>query len=224
MVTIGEVISRVRNQVKSVKQDAFLTDRFLHSLIRKYAALMMRRQDNLNRIMKFNSVFQALSFVELIEIDKVEAQCHCVESGCSFKRTKEKVPALMQGYWGPLMRSVTSIDMSEELVPTFPHTFEKIANQKTFKYNKKKYYWYLDGYLYFPNLEWDAVRIEGVFEEDISKYNCDVKDDCLYMQERGFHVPEFLFAEIEQNVVRDLAGMIQIPSDIMQDNRHLARQ
>ena len=114
--------------------------------------------------------------------------------------------------------------MSEELVPTFPNTFEKIANQKTFKYNKKKYYWYLDGYLYFPNLEWDAIRIEGVFEEDISKYNCDDKDDCLYMQERGFHVPEFLFAEIEQNVVRDLAGMIQIPSDIMQDNRHLARQ
>ena len=75
MITIGEVLSRVRNQVKSVKQDAFLTDRFLYSLINKHAKLMMRRQDNLNRIMKYQSVFQALDFVELIEVDRAQAQC-----------------------------------------------------------------------------------------------------------------------------------------------------
>lgn len=223
MITIGEVISRVRNQIKSVKQDAFLTDRFLYSVIMKHAKLLMRRQDNLNRIMKFNSVFQTLDFVELIEVDRAQAQCHGIDTGCYFKRTKERLPKMIEGYWGPLIRAVTSIDLSEEVTPTYPTTFEQMSRQKTFKYNKKKYYWYLDGYLYFPNLEWDAIRLEGVFEGDISNYNCDPKDDCEYVQNKTFNIPEYLFPEIEQLVMRDLGVMLQVPQDVQHDNRHVAR-
>ncbi len=223
MITIGEVISRVRNQIKSVKQDAFLTDRFLYSLTMKHAKLLMRRQDNLNRIMKFNSVWQTMNFVELEEVDRAQAQCHGIDTGCYFKRTKVKLPDMIEGYWGPLIRAVTSIDLSEEVTPTYPTTFEQMSKQKTFKYNKKKYYWYLDGHLYFPNLEWDAIRLEGVFEGDISQYNCDPADDCQYIQEKTFNVPEYLFPEIEQLVMRDLGVMLQVPQDIQHDNRHTAR-
>jgi len=223
MITIGEVISRVRNQIKSVKQDAFLTDRLLYSLTMKHAKLLMRRQDNLNRIMRFNSVFQTMNFVELIEVDRAQAQCHGIDTGCYFKRTKERLPDMIEGYWGPLIRAVTSIDLSEEVTPTYPTTFEQMSKQKTFKYNKKKYYWYLDGYLYFPNMEWDAIRLEGVFEGDISQYNCDPEDDCQYIQDKSFNVPEYMFPEIEQLVMRDLGVMLQIPQDIQHDNRHVAR-
>lgn len=189
----------------------------------KHAALFMRRQDSLNRIMKFNSVFQTLDFVELIEVDRIQAQCKGIKSGCTFKRTKHKVPAMMEGYYGPIIRSVTAIDLSEDVSPTFPNTFEQMSRQKTFKYNKKKYFWYLDGHLYFPNLEWDAVRIEGVFEGNVSRFNCDVTDDCKYIQDNAFNIPQFLFAEIEQNVIRDLGGTLQVPQDIQHDNRNLAR-
>jgi len=210
---VGEAISRVRNQIKSVKQDANLTNRFLYSMIMKHARFFMHRQDNLNRIMKYNSVFQTLNHVELITIDKAEAQCYGVDTGCYFKRTKDKLPRMIEGYFGPLLRSVSSMDLSRQVIPTFPMTFQQISNQRTFKYNNKKYYWYLNGYLYFPNLEWDALRIEGVFEDDISAMNCDSTDDCLFIQDQKINVPEFLFSEIEQLVIRDLGIMIQIPSD-----------
>jgi hypothetical protein len=118
---------------------------------------------------------------------------------------------------------VMSIDLSEELVPTFPSVFQKMVNQKTFKYNNKKYYWYLDGYVYFPNLEWDAVRIEGLFEGDISSYNCDITDDCAYIQDTMFTIPEYLYAEIEQFVIRDLSGMLNIPQDTQQDNKNILK-
>ena len=52
MTTIGEVISRVRGQMKSESQDAFMTDRYIYSLILKYAQLYMRRQDSSNKLMK----------------------------------------------------------------------------------------------------------------------------------------------------------------------------
>ena len=107
-MTIGEVISRVRNQFKGSKQDAFITDRLLYSVIMKYAKLLMRRQDTLNKLMKFNSVFQTLNFVELIDVDRAEAECRGIDTGCYFKRTKDKLPTMMEGYWGPLIRAVTS--------------------------------------------------------------------------------------------------------------------
>jgi hypothetical protein len=188
----------------------------------KYAKLLMRRQDTLNKLMKFNSVFQTLNFVELIEVDRAEADCRGIDTGCYFKRTKDKLPTMMEGYWGPLIRAVTSIDLSEDIDPTYPITFEKISKQKTFKYNKKHYYWYLNGYLYFPNLEWDAVRIEGVFEKDISAYNCD-PDECMYVQDMSINVPEFLLAEVEQMVAKDFGIMIQIPQDVSSDNRNIQR-
>jgi len=223
MIVVSEAISRVRNLSKSVEQDAFLTDRFLYSLIMKHAKLLMRRQDNLNRIMRFSSVFQALDFVELIEVDRAQAQCHGITTNCYFKRTKDKLPAMIEGFHGPLIRFVTSLDISEELTPTFSTTFEQMSRQKTFKYNKKKYYWYFDGHLYFPNLDWDAVRVEAIFEGDISSYNCTTADDCDYIQDKNINVPEYLFSEIEQLVLRDLGVMLSIPQDVQHDNKHVAR-
>ena len=37
MTTIGSVISRIRGQVKAEVQDAFVTDRYVYSLIQKFA-------------------------------------------------------------------------------------------------------------------------------------------------------------------------------------------
>jgi len=223
MITIGEAVSRVRNQVKAVKQDAFITDRFLYSLMLKHAKMLIRRQDIQNKIMKFNSVFQTLNYVELIDVDAAESKCDCITSGCTIKRTKNKIPESMEGMFGPIFRSVSSLDLSEEISPTYPSTFTKMSSQKTFKYNKKKYYWFLNGHLYFPNLQWDAVRIEGVFVSDISSYNCDVNDDCTYIQNRAFMIPEYLFADIEQLVMRDLGIMLQVPSDEKQDNNNIIK-
>jgi hypothetical protein len=223
MSPVGEVLSRLRNQIKAVKSDAFITDRFLYSMVMKHAKMLIRRQDLRNKIMKFNTVFQTLNFVELIEVDAAESKCHCIKSGCTFKRTKDKIPATFEGQFGPLFRSVMSIDLSQEIFPTYPVIYEKMLSQKTFKYNKLKYYWYMDGHLYFPNLEWDAVRIEGVFEGDISAYNCDETDDCVYVQDSMFTIPEYLYAEIEQNVIRDLGVMLNIPSDDTHDNKNITK-
>ena len=77
MTTIGEVISRIRGQVKAEVQDAFVTDRYVYSLITKYAQLLMRRQDSANKLMKFNAVWKSLPYVELIDVDKIEAVRKC---------------------------------------------------------------------------------------------------------------------------------------------------
>ncbi len=150
MATIAEVVSRVRESIKADNENAFVTDRYLYSLIIKFARLLMRRQDHTNKLKKFNSVWQALPFVELIEVDKVEAQCSGIQSGCTIMRTKEKLPTFMEGYWGPLIRTVSSIDASVEVQPTNPGTYTSMTKTTSHKYNKTKYFWWLNDYIYIP--------------------------------------------------------------------------
>ena len=222
MTTIGTVVSRIKNQVKAVRQDAFLTDRYVYSVTIKYAQVLMRRQDSQNKLMKFNSIWQTLPCVELIEVDKIEACCAGIKSGCTIKRTKDKLPPFMEGYWGPLLRTVSSIDGSFEMYPTAPGVYTSMTKTSGFKYNKQKYYWYLDGYLYFPNIDWDAVKIEAVFTEDISTLEKN-GESCTKKQLHSINVPEFLLAEIEKMAIGDFIQRLQIPTDKSDDNINLNR-
>ena len=147
MSTIAEAISRIRGQVKAEVQDAYVTDRYIFSLIEKFAQVLMRRQDYANKLMKFNSVWKALPYVELIDVDKVEAHCSGISSGCTIKRTKVRLPTMIEGYWGPLIRTVSSIDGSQELQATQPGTYTSMTKTTSFKYNTTRYFWWLDGYI-----------------------------------------------------------------------------
>ena len=223
MTTIGDVVSRIRNQVKAEIEDAFVTDRYLYSLVLKSAQLLMRRQDNANKLMKFNSIWQSLPYVELEEVDKIEAGCSGMKSGCTIKKSKLKLPIFMEGYWGPLIRTVSSIDGSIELQPTNPGSYTSMTKTTSFKYNKTKYFWWLNGYMYCPNVDWEAIKVEGVFEGDIGKWNCDPEDDCVPRYKQQIFIPEFLFAEIEQQVIQQLMMTLKVPSEDSDNKQNVNR-
>lgn len=222
MTTIGDAISRVRNVLKAVKEDPFVTDRFIFSILSKYAKMLIRRQDNENKIMRFQSLFVALPCVELIEVDKVEACCSGIKSKCIIKRTKDKLPTILEGSYGPLFRSITSIDGSVFMTKTYPSTYTAMTHTTNFKYNKNKYYWYLDGYLYFPNIDWEAVRVEGLWEDSIEEFVCD-GDTCMLRQDSQFRIPEYLFAEMEQMALKEMSTTLSIPSDGPDDKQNIIR-
>ena len=220
MTTIGEAISRVRNTLKAVKEDAFLTDRTIYYSITKYGQTLLKREDNQFRLMKISSIFQVLPYIELIDVDKVEAGCVGVYSGCYFKRSKEKLPTIFDGAMGPIIRTVSSIDGGIEMFRTDPGTWVSITKSTTFKYNTRKYFWYLNGYLYAPNIDWDAVRMEAVFEGKVDA--CDT-DPCLIRQDDPLPFPEYLFSEVEQFVIKELTMAMQVPTDGADDSQNVLR-
>ena len=146
MTTIGEAISRVRNTLKAVKEDPFLTDRTIHSSLIKYGQTLLKREDNQYRLMKISSIFSVIPYLELIDVDKVEAGCIGVYSGCYFKRSKDKLPTILDGVFGPIIRTTSSIDGTIEMFRTDPGTWVSITRSTTFKYNKRPYICYLNGY------------------------------------------------------------------------------
>jgi hypothetical protein len=220
MTTIGEAISRVRNALKAVKEDAFLTDRTIYFALSKYAKTLIKREDNQFRLMKMSQIFQVLPYVELIDVDRVEAGCIGVYSECYFKRSKDKLPSILDGMFGPIIRTTSSIDGSIEMFRTDPGTWVSITKSSTFKYNKRPYFWYLNGYIYCPNIDWDAIRIEAIFENKVE--TCDT-DDCQIKQDEPLAIPDYLFSEAEQFVLKELTTITQMPADGADDSQNSLR-
>jgi hypothetical protein len=220
MSTIGESISRVRNALKAVKEDAFLTDRTIFFAITKYAQTLLTIEDNQFKLMKMSSIFQVLPYIELIDVDKVEAGCIGVYSGCYFKRTKDKIPSILNGAFGPVIRTVSSIDGTIELYRTEPGIWLSMTRTTTFKYNKNLYFWYLDDYLYFPNLDWEAMRMEAIFDGYVD--SC-TSDPCELKQNMPLNIPAYLFSEVEQYTVKELSMSLQIPPDTSDDGQNILR-
>jgi hypothetical protein len=224
MGTIGDAISRVRNVLKGVKEDAFITDRFIYSLIWKYAKTLMKRESRMGEIFKYRSLFTELPCVELIDVDVVDACCVGIRTGCTIKRTKEKLPKFVETAKGPIIREVASLDYSVKLKSTYASTYTNMTNVKSFAFNKNKYYWYLDGYLYVPDVEWEAIRVQGIFEDDTSSFICsEDSDPCTKEQDRSLAIPEHLFSEIEQFVLKEILTAGQIPSDGADDSQNIMR-
>jgi hypothetical protein len=219
MTSIGEAISRVRNTLKAVKEDPFLTDRVIYSSLIKYGQTLLKREDNQFRLMKISSIFQVLPYIELIDVDKVEAGCFGVYSECYFKRSKDKLPTILDGAMGPIIRTTSSIDGTIEMFRTDPGTWVSMTKTTTFKYNTRKYFWYLNGYLYAPNIDWDAVRMEAIFQgvTDPCSEQCDLAQD------KPLTIPEYLFSEVEQFVIKELTMAMQVPTDGPDDGQNALR-
>jgi hypothetical protein len=220
MTTIAEAISRVRNALKAVKEDPFLTDRTIYFALTKYAKTLIKREDNQYKLMKMSQIFQVLPYVELIDIDRVEAGCVGVYSECYFKRSKDKLPSILDGMFGPIIRTTSSIDGSIEIFSTDPGTRVSITKSSTFRYNKRPYFWYLNGFIYCPNIDWDAIRIEAIFENNAE--NCDT-DPCTIKQDEVLAIPDYLFSEAEQFVMKELTTSVSIPSDGADDGQNTLR-
>lgn len=215
--TVGEAISRIRNQIKSVTVDAFVTDRYIFSLILKHISWLIKREDDKGILRKYNNIFHTLDYFCMIDVDKADTGCFCIESGCTIKRSKDKIPPAYEGSYGPIIRSVTSIDGTTPLTLTYPKTYQAMSKQKTFKYNKTPYYYIVNDYIYVPNVDWPAIKLEGLFRWGIGQYNCDTDHKCIYRQDEPFSVPMYLWAEMEAKVMQDLGISIQIPGDVKQD-------
>lgn len=226
MVTVGESISRVRNILKAVKEDPFLTDRFIYSLIIKFSKTLIKRDSLASSIYKYTNLFKEIPCVDLIEVDKVEACCIDIKTGCTIRRSKDKLPKLMEIDSGPVIRSVSTLDHSQRAVETYPSVYTNMTKTSGFKYNNKKYFWFLNGYIYLPDVHWEGVRVEAIFDDDVAIESCAVTDQkelCLPKQDEELAIPEHLFSEIEQMVVQQILTAGQIPSDGADDSQNVMR-
>lgn len=224
MTTIGESISRVRGIIKATSEDAFITDYFIYGIIVKYAKMVLKEKQDERKLMRQDDLFEFLPFVDLIEVDKIEAECAPIRSNCTILRTKDKLPGVFNGTKGPLIRKVYSIDGGYEFHKTSPATFISIANSPNYKYDKNEYYWYKNGHLYFPDSETEAIMVEALWEDVLNGYcTLNPDDQCSLMQDRPFPMPDYLFARVEQMAEQEFSTPMRVPQDGADDGQNILR-
>lgn len=217
---VGEIVSRIRNTVKASKEDAFLTDRYLWSLVNKHSRPLLSSA-------LFSSDFYehyiVLPCIPLIPTDKVAACCAGIKSNCTIMRTKDPLPDIFNGPHGPLLRTVSSVDGSSILQRTSPETYTSMTKTTAFKYNQNNYYWYLDNHLYLPEISWELLKVEGMFSDSIAAYQCDPDKQCTIRQDEESTLPDDFLADIEMRVLQELGIAVQLPGDLKDDKQNIFR-
>jgi len=225
---IAETISRVRNIIKSVKEDAFLTDRFIYSLITKYGYKVLQKEIMLGG-MRYSNLYVKIPFVELQEIDKVQVDdCFqtIIYSGCNIMKSKYPLPKTFTLDNGPMIRTVASIDYSKKYYFAHPETYNQIMNVTVNKKWNKNGYYYIDNenYIYVYNDNVNAVLVEGLFLDYSGFISCNNKYQCISADDFIAPFNDYMFAEIESYVLKELSMLLQIPPDQnIDDNKSLTR-
>ena len=67
------------------------------------------------------------------------------------------------------------------------------------------------------------MRIEAIIEGDTKDFLCPSKDSCMIKQDFQLPLPEYLFSEIEQFVIKELTTSISIPTDGADDSQNVLR-
>lgn len=218
-MTIREHIARIKNIFKITSADTIVTSRFIYLLMRKHRDFVIKR-DKIQKLVLQDNLFQTIQFEELIEVDTVEA-CN-IQTDCKIKRTKNKIPELIENDYGVIIRWVGSIDGITKVDYINSNAYQRKIKKKSAKYDTAKYFWYYNGHLYLPNVEWDAIKIEGFFEDDVTNSceDCDENDtvNCKSKPDEVFRIPEYLVSSMDQLIFQDLSIHVQLQNDENNDN------
>ena len=208
MNTKGEGISAIRNDFRLIHADVRITNKALDSKLTGYTAKLIKEESDKHKITKVDAIWQSLECQELIDVPTTDDCCK-FKTKCSIKRLKDPLPDLFEDSDGVLIRTVTSIDYSSSLQPIkYSEWIRKLENRS--KYDKTLYYFYRNGYLYFPNLEWKYATISGLFKENVGRFNnCDGSTPKEYCQSRlddHWNVPEYIQTIAIRQVIEELAN------------------
>lgn len=201
-MTIGEFISTIRNNLKLLSEDRIIYDRFIFFTGWSAAKTLMKRDADQTRKIYNTSNIWTIKYLDMIEVSTIE-ECNLFDIDCTIYRSKDKISKLVETSFGWLYKSITSIDGKTRFFLVNQTDFN---NKIQIKYNKDKYVFIYNDYLY-TNVEWDILKIEGIFE-DLTP--CET---CKSMYDVYFPLPSYLEDACISMTTQKVIQAIQIPSD-----------
>lgn len=215
---LREVLSQVKVPNKGVNADSRITGRYIYSLLKKHRDWLLKQIDSKYYLYNLSYLFQTIKCVDVIPVPTID-ECCGIKSACKIYRTKERLPDILNSYYGPIIRKVTSIDNSTRMQNTTALEWNrKTENPDMINFDKSSYYYWEDGYLYLPNANWKKVKVEAYFNDDVSRFDkCTPENACISILDKPFRLPNDLMAQCVENVNKELMIYQQIPDDVQND-------
>lgn len=225
ILTIRKAISDIRKGLRENDADSRLSNKYIYALIKKHAPTIIRQRSDSFRILKQQSFYQTLKCIIVEEAPTIDPCCG-IRSKCTVFRTRDKLPRMYEDSYGAIIKNVWAVDgaFGKELQPITPDGWSRKRDNPWAKNGATTdiYYFYSDGYLYFPMTNWRKVKIRAYFQEDINDLNlCDdcastPTKECRKYMDNELFIPTDIWSYISQSVLEELLKVYkQIRPDVI---------
>lgn len=209
MSTNADLIARVKSANKFVSDDDLISDRYIYQILKSKAAVLLRREINLRRLLFSDNVYQAYECLQLIEAKGTEC-----DLDCPIRRSQKKLPKIDEGLYSYFIQGVYNTSNSEELYPT---TIRDFINHRRLRVKtSKKFYTIRQGYLYVLDPDIEGINIYACFTESIEDMD---GSQCMSMYEKEFKFPEYLTDNLIEMCTQSLLTYQKIPHELEDNNR-----
>lgn len=215
MITNGQLVSRIVNDLNALTKDVHISKRWLLSIaMTKAESYVAQRWDD-GSLFEDRNLLTCVDCVEMIPVDKIDC-CGEVFSLCSIlMRSKYRLPGLLYSTYGPMITKVSNVDGTR-----YYHYSElenyRLHQQRRFASKKGKKFYVHDGYIYIPD---DYIELVNVCyftmrrREALKISACKPADSCLPEWDYEFIYPVKLIEYIVSETVKEALTKIQIPDD-----------
>lgn len=228
MGTLRQHIGDIKQGLKLLSSDILISDRFIASLLRDAANLIVVRDLNARKLWQSPNVFTP---VLCLEMEKIPLTSCCEYVGDKqISRSIKTLPPIGEGTWGLAIQSVTGLDGQKKFKEVTPNRY---ANLLKLNLNTKDvYYWIQNNKLYVSNENTEAVNLFAYFTEDVpndllfpgADCKCqvppDIKDLCTNPLDKPFKFPANRIEDINKIVTDKLMRTFKnLKQDSSSDNK-----
>lgn len=168
MTTIGDVVARLRNSIKEVSDDSVFSNRYLWNTYLTALRQLIKQDSVAGKIYSTSEVWVPIC-IQMEPINSLYCNCFCLPYDKQVYRSTQKLPKFLESTDGIIYRWLATPDMSRTFVIVSPFQYQV---KSKIKYNREKYAFIHDGYLYTPNHEYQLLSMSAFFEESVDDFMC----------------------------------------------------
>lgn len=218
MITRAEIISRLRNGLNEVTGDSRYSNRYLWNVFLTASKDLIKQDADRARIYSQANIWDTIC-LKMEPVSSVLCDCISFPGECTVYRSKLKLPKFVESTDGFIYRFIATPDLSKTFSLVSPY---KYSVKKGIKYNKEKYAFIHNGYIFTPDHTYPQVLISGIFEGDTSEYKCNDQDSttghCYHALNQNISLNDYLIRTAITMSLQELMGTKQIPKDELTNN------
>jgi len=207
---IRELISEIRNSLRSVDVDNWVPGKFIYSKAIGITSLFIKREADDKRLFRYTELWTPIDCLEMEEQDLIQC-CNVSIPNCKKVMVSvETLPKMFSTRFGYLL-NVTSVDYDRDYTPNTPQSF-KYTQSREFNDPNKRYFWFERGKLVIPIISKtqagpERVTVRGIFinkAEALKLNSCEKETGCIRFMDQEFVAPEHLLQDIKNATVLDI--------------------
>lgn len=224
-MTVGELIGSVRGRLKSNRQDALITDRYIYNLFIKYSDAILLKYSRSIISLNSDDLYTFTDAIPLKDVSVLDLACFdAISEFCDrLKMSTIEIPEVRRITERYMIRGVYSVDRSVRFTQT---SFSRYIYQRRNRYSRLYndiYYVYENNRIYILNKDIDYVVMEASFTDSVRGSMCGTSDRCKSPRDSKLLYPASLIAEAENMVVSSILNSFNIPQDANDDKKSIQR-